>query len=294
LELAAAFGGIIINADALQAYRDLRIVTARPDPAAEARAPHRLYGYLDAAERGSAAGWRTLALAEIAAGAAAAALPIVVGGTGFYLRALRYGLAAIPDIPAEIREETVALHRALGGAAFRRRLAALDADAAARLNAGDRQRLVRAYEIVRATGLPIAAWQRRHVGTPAPYRFATLLLMPPRDQLYTVADARFAAMIEAGALAEAEMLAARGLDPELPAMKAVGLPALLHHLRGEIPLAEAVSAGQRATRQYAKRQMTWFRKEPEIRWFAGFGTDPGIQAEVSQYVSEQLVPGVWK
>ena len=261
LELAAALGGVIINADALQTYRDLRILTARPDAAAAARVPHRLYGYLDAAERGSAPRWCTLALAEIATATASGALPILVGGTGFYLRALRDGLAAIPDISPDIRAEALALHRALGSAAFHARLAALDPEAAARLNPRDRQRLVRAFEVVRTTGVPIGAWQARQALRTAPYRFATILLMPPREILYAAADARFTAMIAAGALAEAAVLAARRLDPELPAMKAVGLPELLRHVRGEVPLADAVTAGQRATRRYAKRQTTWFRHQ---------------------------------
>jgi tRNA dimethylallyltransferase len=263
LELAAALGGVVINADALQTYRDLRILTARPDAAAEARAPHRLYGYLDAAVRGSVARWRTLALAEIAAATAAGALPIAVGGTGLYLRALREGLAAIPDIPTKIREEAVALYRALGGPAFRERLAALDPQAAVRLNPGDRQRLVRAFEVVRATGVPVAEWQRRQAPPLPRFRFASVLLMPRREALYAAADARFAAMVAAGGLAEAAALAARGLDPDLPAMKAVGLPELRRHLRGEILLGEAIAAGQRATRHYAKRQMTWFRHQTE-------------------------------
>src|SRR5947208_2295378 len=179
LELAAAHEGTIINADALQIYRDLRILSARPDDAALARVPHRLYGYLDAAERGSAGCWRDLALAEIAASHRAGRLPIVVGGTGLYLRALQHGLAAIPPIPLTIRAEATALHRELGGAAFRERLAALDPGAAGRLPPGDRQRLVRAWEVVQATGKPIGEWQAG-TAAPLPYRFASILLAPPR------------------------------------------------------------------------------------------------------------------
>ena len=236
------------------------ILTARPDAANCARVPHRLYGFLDAAERGSVGSWRALALAEMERATTAGRLPIVVGGTGLYLRALALGLAPVPDIPQAVRQKALALHRALGGAAFREQLARLDADSARRLHAADSQRLVRAYEVVRATGIPIGAWRcQRHVQ--AAYRFTTVLLMPPRDRLYAACDARFAAMIERGALAEAAALAGRGLDPGLPAMKAVGLPELIRHLRGEIPLAEAVAAAQRATRRYAKRQMTWFRHQ---------------------------------
>jgi tRNA dimethylallyltransferase len=259
-------GGTIINADSLQCYRDLRVMTARPGSAAVARAPHRLYGFLDASERGSAGTWRKLALDEIAAAAHSARLPIVVGGTGLYLRALMYGLAPFPDIPDPVRQEAAALSRSLGGVAFRERLAQLDPAAAEQLHPGDTHRLIRAYAVVRATGLPIAAWRARpHSSTP--YRFATIVMAPPRDRLYAACDARFAAMMEAGALAEAAAIRARRLDPGLPAMKAVGLPELVSHLRGELPLAAAVVAAQRATRRYAKRQMTWFRHQmnPDLR-----------------------------
>ena len=260
LELAAAVEGTIINADALQIYRDLRILSARPDEAAMARVPHRLYGHLDAAERGSAGHWRDLALAEIAASHRAGRLPIVVGGTGLYLRAIQHGLAAVPPIPAAIRAEAAALYDTLGGPAFRARLMALDPTAASRLPSGDRQRLMRAWEVVRATGRPLDDWQRGVAG-PVPYRFASVLMMPSREALYAACDERFAAMIAAGAIDEATALTARGLAPDLPAMKAVGVPELLRHLRGETSLAEAVAAGQRATRRYAKRQMTWFRHQ---------------------------------
>lgn len=252
--------GAVINADAMQCYRDLEILTARPDAAALARAPHRLYGFLDAAERGSAGSWRKLALAEIAAATAAGRLPIVVGGTGLYLRALRYGLAPFPDIPAVLRREAETLHQSLGGKRFRRQLAELDPDAARRLPAGDRQRLVRAYLVARAGGAPIGTFHRQPHAA-APYRFATILILPPRERLYSACDKRFAAMLAKGAIAEAARIAARGLDPDLPAMKAVGLSELLRHLRGELTLADATAAAQRATRRYAKRQMTWFRHQ---------------------------------
>ncbi|HEV2337139.1 MAG TPA: tRNA (adenosine(37)-N6)-dimethylallyltransferase MiaA [Stellaceae bacterium] len=260
LDLAESYGGTIVNADSQQIYRDLKILSARPDAAAEARAPHRRYGFLDAAERFSVARWRELALTEIAAAVDAGRLPVVVGGTGLYLRALTQGLAPVPEISPDIRAEAVELCRRLGGAAFRDTLAALDPIAASRFPPGDRTRLTRAYEVVRATGVPIAAWQRRSP-PPAPYRFATLLLMPPRAALYAACDARFAAMIAAGGIEEARALKARGLDPGLPAMKAVGVPELMRHLRGELTLPEAIAAAQMATRRYAKRQMTWFRHQ---------------------------------
>src|SRR5712692_9386509 len=202
LELAAALRGTIINADALQIYRDLRILTARPDEAAMARVPHRLYGYLDAAERGSVGRWRALALGEIAAAHAAGRLPIVVGGTGLYVRALQHGLAAIPPIPAAIRAEAAELYRMIGGAAFRERLAQLDPDTAARLPPGDRQRLMRAFEVVRATGVRLGKWQAGAAAPAPPYRFAALLLLPPRAALYASCKTRFHQMIAAGALDE--------------------------------------------------------------------------------------------
>jgi tRNA dimethylallyltransferase len=260
LQLAENLNGAVINADSIQCYRDLRIITARPDAAAEQRAPHRLYGFLDAAERGSAGRWRALALQEIGAATKAGRLPILAGGSGLYLRALTEGLAPVPQIPEEIRQEAVGLHRGLGGVRFRERLAELDPISALRLVPGEKQRLIRAFEVVRATGTPISAWQRR-AAPRAGVRFAMLLLAPPRDRLYAACDQRFARMIEEGAVAEATALAERGLDPDLPAMKAVGLPELLSHLRGEMALGEAIAAAQRATRRYAKRQTTWFRHQ---------------------------------
>src|ERR1700704_1185808 len=202
LELAGAVGGIIINARSQQIYRDLKILSARPDTATMHRAPHRLYGFLDAAERGSVGLWRERALAEIAAARAEGRLPFLVGGTGLYLRALQRGLAPVPAIPAAIRAEAAALYDTLGGAGFRGRLAPRDPEAASRLPAGDRQRLLRAWEVISATGRPLGDWQRRGPG-PGPLRFATLLIMPPRDRLYAACDRRFAEMIAAGALDEA-------------------------------------------------------------------------------------------
>jgi tRNA dimethylallyltransferase len=260
LELAAARGSIIINADSQQIYRDLRILSARPDDAAMRQVPHRLYGFLDAAERGSVGLWRERALTEIAAARADGRLPFLVGGTGLYLRALQRGLAPVPAIPAAIRAEAAALYDTLGGAGFCDRLAALDPEAASRLPAGDRQRLLRAWDVISATGRPLGDWQRRGPG-PGPLRFAALLIMPPRDRLYAACDRRFAEMIAAGALDEAAALMARALPSDLPAMKGVGVPELLRHLRGAIPLDEAIAMAQRATRHYAKRQMTWFRHQ---------------------------------
>ena len=290
LDLADEFGGTVINADSQQTYRDLRVLSARPEAAAEARAPHRLYGYLDAAERGSVARWRDLALAEIVAAVAEERLPLVVGGTGLYLRALRHGLAPVPEIPPDIRAEGAALYEALGGGGFRERLAALDPGAAARLPAGDRQRLIRAWEVMQATGVPLHRWQRGARAT-ARYRFATVLVMPPREALYAACDARFAAMVEAGALDEVRALAERGLSPELPAMKAVGVREMLAHLRGQTSLAEAVAAGQRATRRYAKRQMTWFRHQIAADLTVERQYSPDLLPEIGRFIGEFRLTG---
>jgi tRNA dimethylallyltransferase len=204
--------------------------------------------------------WRSRALAEIGAATSSGLLPIVVGGTGLYLRALQHGIAPFPEIPEAIRAEAAALHHALGGKAFRDRLAMLDPASARRLPAGDTQRLVRAYAVVRATGNAIGAWHNQPHRA-ARCRFTTILLMPPREAVYSACNLRFAAMLDRGALAEAEALAARSLDPGLPVMKALGLPELFEHLHGRATLAEAMLAAQCATRRYAKRQMTWFRHQ---------------------------------
>jgi tRNA dimethylallyltransferase len=290
LQLAEAFDATVINADSRQIYRDLRILTARPDATAEERAPHRLYGLLDAAERGSVANWRALALEEIEVATGAGRLAILVGGTGLYIRALEQGLAPVPEIPEGIRHEAMDLHRCLGGVAFRERLAELDPAGAQRLFPGDRQRLVRAYEVVRATGIPLAAWQRR-LHPSSPYRFATILLIPPRETLYAACDVRFVRMIEADALGEAAALGCRGLDPDLPAMKAVGLRELLGYLRGEMPLEAAIVAAQRATRQYAKRQTTWFRHQtaPDLTLTEQFSRD--LLRSSLRFVRESVLTG---
>jgi tRNA dimethylallyltransferase len=286
--LADAFGGTVINADSQQIYRDLRILTARPDATAESRVPHRLYGFLDASERGSVGGWRERALDAIATSTGAGRLPILVGGTGLYLRALKNGLAPVPKIPEAVRREALELHRLLGGTGFREQLARLDPAGAERLFPGDRQRLVRAYEVVRGTGIPLSAWRRRPHPS-SPYHYSTILVMPPREKLYAACDARFLRMIESDALEEAAALDRRGLEADLPAMKAVGVPQLLCYLHGEMSLEAAVAAGQRATRQYAKRQMTWFRHQtvPDLTLAEQFSQD--LLLSVLRFVRESVL-----
>jgi len=261
LGVAEALGGTIINADSMQVYRDLAAVTARPGPADLARVPHRLYGTLDGAELCSAARWAGLARQEIEAAAAAGRLPILCGGTGLYLRTLLYGIAPVPEIPDGIRQAARQHHAALGGAAFRDELARLDPQAAVRLHAGDSQRLIRAYEVVTATGLPLGAWQRAQPAVESGLDPVIFTLLPPRDALYAAIDARFAGMVAAGALDEVRRLLARGLDPALPVMKAVGVPELSAYLGGTLSLEAAISQAQQASRRYAKRQFTWFRHQ---------------------------------
>jgi tRNA dimethylallyltransferase len=259
--LAERLNGVVINADSLQLYAELRILTARPDDAATARAPHRLFGVLPAAEASSAAWWRDAALAEIAAAQAAGRHPILVGGTGLYLKALMEGLSPVPTSDPQARAEATALYADMGGVAFRAALAARDPVIAARLEHGDRQRLIRAWEVVEVTGTPLSEWQALPKDPGHGLDFRLIELMPPRDALYARIDRRFEAMLARGALDEAARFDALGLPPALPANKALGLPELRRHLKGEIDLAEATRLAQRASRNYAKRQTTWFRHQ---------------------------------
>ena len=262
LDLAQAFDGVVINADSMQVYADLQILTARPTVAEEAAAPHRLYGVLPAERPCSAVSWVDMALAEIARTQSSGQQPILVGGTGLYLKALTEGLNQIPPVPAHIRQATRELHEQLGGPAFHEQLKRWDPAMARRLNPGDTQRLIRAWEVMAATNRSLPDWQADEAAGPPPgMRFDLHLLMPPRQDLYAACDARFLAMIDQGALNEAAMLAARDLSPDLPAMKAVGVPELLAHLEGRVDLPTAIAKAQQATRNLAKRQFTWFRNQ---------------------------------
>ena len=259
-DAARRFGGVVVNADSMQLYRDLPILTSWPDDAIQARAPHRLYGVLDGAERCSAGRWRAMAMAEIERAQGAGALPILVGGTGLYLRALLKGLAPVPAIPEDVRAEVRALHEQEGSAGLHARLAARDPEAARRLEPGDSQRVMRAWEVIEATGRSLLAWQaERHEGFSG--GTAVLVLEPPRDALYEACNTRFDGMMAAGALDEAARLKARSLDPGLPVMKAVGVRALFDHLDGAASLERAIELGRQETRRYAKRQTTWFRTQ---------------------------------
>lgn len=263
LRLAQEGGGTVINADSMQVYRELRILTARPTPADEAAAPHALYGVRPAREPGSAAWWRGAALAEMGRAAGAGRLPILCGGTGMYLLALTSGLADIPDPGPAARAEARDLLAAHGAEALHARLLAADPDTAATLRPGDSQRVARAWEVLTGTGQGLAAWQRA-APQPPPWRFRMVLLDPPRPALRAAIAGRFAAMLDAGALDEARALLALGLGPALPAMRAHGVPELAAFLAGQATLAQAERLAVLATGQYTKRQATWFRHRSPV------------------------------
>ena len=268
LELAAKLGGVIINADSMQVYRDLRIITARPTPDEEKRVPHRLYGHVDAAENYSVGRWFGEAAAALADTFGQGRPAIMTGGTGLYFSTLTRGIAAVPPVPAEIRRVVRNRLTTEGVAALHQELSKRDPATAARLKPGDRARITRALEVVLATGRSLTQWHEDNM--PARLDLAAaakVFLMPNRDELGLRIDARFDAMMAAGALEEVRAFAARNLDPNLPAMKAHGVPWLIRHLKGEIAMAEAVAQAKRDTRRYTKRQATWFRNQlPQFEW----------------------------
>lgn len=260
LALARVLPGSVINADAMQVYRELRILTARPSAAEEALAPHALYGVRPAREPGSVAWWRAAALGAMAAARAAGRVPILCGGTGLYLNALVAGLSEIPDPGLAARAEARALLAAHGSAALHARLAVVDPATASGLRPSDSQRVARAWEVWRGTGRGLAAWRAAGAtGGAEGWRFAAIVLDPPRAALREAAGARFTAMLAAGAVEEVRALLALGLDPALPALRAHGVPELASHLRGEIGLEEAAQRAVAATGRYVKRQATWLR-----------------------------------
>ena len=268
LELAQKTGGIVINTDSMQVYRDLRIITARPTVEEEALVPHRLYGHVDASVNFSAGAWVADAAKVLTEARAAGRLPIFIGGSGLYFKALTRGLSAVPPIPLEVRDAVRTRLERNGVEALHEELARRDPVSAERLKPRDRTRIARALEVIEATGRALPEWHRE--GLPPllpPGEFTALFLVPERDQLYARIDARFEAMLAAGALEEVAALAARKLDPLLPAMKAHGVPALIRHISGEITREQAAKIGRADTRHYAKRQFTWFRHQlPEFEW----------------------------
>jgi tRNA dimethylallyltransferase len=263
LALAEKTGGVIINADASQVYADLAVLSARPDASDMARAPHRLFGHIDGAEACSAARWATEAKAEIALAHEAGRLPILVGGTGMYIRTLIDGIAPIPDIDPAIRAGVRAMPVADAWTA----LSIEDAQSAARLAPADSSRIARALEVVRSTGQSILWWrQQKTGGIGGDITLAPLILLPPREWLYERCDRRFAAMLEGGGVEEVQALLARSLAPELPVMRAIGVPEIAGWLDGSWTREEAATRAILATRQYAKRQYTWFSRQSPGPW----------------------------
>jgi len=263
LALAEAAGGIVINADSAQVYADLRIMTARPTAEEEARAPHRLYGYRDSALPCSAADWASDAKREIESATAAGRLPILTGGTGLYIRTLLDGIAPVPEIDPGIRAAVRSYTVAHNYAALERE----DPAAAVRLRPSDATRIARALEVVRSTGRPLAEWQKeRSGGIAGEVELVPLVLLPPRDWLYQRCDRRFEEMLSDEGIAEVRSLLARKLNPMLPALRAIGVREIAAFLHGELTREEALQAGRTATRQYAKRQYTWFSRQPPADW----------------------------
>jgi tRNA dimethylallyltransferase len=263
LSLAERTGGVILNADSAQVYGDLPILSAAPTAEERERAGHRLYGIRDGAEACSAADWAEAAKAEIADVHASERLPILVGGTGLYLRTLLEGIAPVPAIESSVRERV----RTRDIGENRAELERLDPAAAARLNAADTVRIARALEVVLSTGRTLADWQsKREGGIGARISLKPLILLPPRDWLYARCDARFEAMVANGAVAEVNALLARNLDASLPVMRGIGVREIAACLSGEVDRDEMIRRGQQATRNYAKRQYTWFAHQPPAEW----------------------------
>ena len=278
LELAQAIGGAIINADSMQVYREAPILTAQPSRDDMAAIPHLLYGHVGASEVYSVGRWRDDATRALDEARAMRRVPVFVGGTGMYFSALTDGLADIPEIPAEVRDEARGLLDQIGVEQLHARLSERDPLTASKLRPSDPQRVLRAYEVFEATGRPLAEWQSAPA---APVlkdaRIAAFVLDPPRPELRARIARRFEAMVDQGGLDEARILA--GLDPALPAAKLLGLRQLQGLANGELGRAEALESAITATRQFAKRQMTWFRgRMPHYIWY-----DPLMSNIITQY-----------
>ena len=283
LALARAFGGAIVNADSMQVYRDLRILTARPTPEEEGQAPHRLYGNIDGAENYSVGRYLVDAAHVLAETRQAGRLPILVGGTGLYFKALIDGLSEIPPVPNAVRDRIRAASEGRATPELHAALSRRDPETAQNLRPNDRLRILRALEVLEATGRPLASFRgQRRPGPLAGVPLAKVFVSPDRAALRARIEARFRAMVGEGALDEVRALRARGLDPALPVMRAHGVPGLVRHLRGELTLDEAIARGQADTRRYAKRQFTWFRHQmPGWTWAAPEEAEAVIRAALA-------------
>lgn len=292
LDIARAFDGTVINADSMQVYRDLAVLTARPGQGDCRSAPHLLYGVLGAEERCSAARWRALAMEAIDATLGQGRLPVVAGGTGLYLKALIEGLSPMPDIPEAVRAGVRARLAAEGAVALHAELALADAESAARIPPTDSQRIARALEVVEATGTPLSRWQTAAPeGPPEGLVFRVIVLLPPRDALYATCDRRFGHMLKQGAIEEVSALLARGLDPGLPAMKALGVADIARYLRGDRTLEEAAAQARTLTRRYAKRQLTWLRHQIVADLVLEAQYSESLRPRVFAFVRENLLTG---
>ena len=259
VKIAESFAGVVINADSMQVYGQVPILTAQPSAEAQRLAPHRLYGVIPPEQVCSAGRWRGLAAEQCEAAWLTGRLPLLVGGSGLYIRSLLQGLSPIPDIPQEVRDETRALFLELGNELFHQRLAARDPLTAAKLDPSNSQRLMRAWEVLTATGKSLAAWQAEPRQGAVAAEHAVITLTPPRQQLYDSCDERLRMMLDNGALGEVAALLECKLDGALPVMKALGVADFAAYLQGDCDLAAALARAQQATRNYAKRQLTWFR-----------------------------------
>ena len=263
LELAQQIGGVIVNADSAQIYAGIPVLSAAPTAEELRDVEHRLYGVLDGATPCSAADWAEMAKREVADIHRSGRIPILVGGTGLYLRTLLGGIAPVPQIDPEVRRRV----RESSREENRQKLEALDREAAERLKPGDTTRISRALEVILSTGRTLAEWQKdRQGGIADAVELRPLILLPPRNWLYARCDERFVRMFDGGAVQEVERLLAGNLNPNLPILRAIGVPAMAASLRGELSRAEAIAAGQQATRRYAKRQYTWFAHQPPAEW----------------------------
>lgn len=282
LALAEQIGGVVVNADSAQIYRDLPILSAAPTEEEQAQAEHQLYGVRDGALPCSAADWAAMARTAIEQTHAAGRTPILVGGTGLYLRTLLDGIAPVPPIDPEVRARV----RASSVAVNRAELRELDPEAYVRLDRADSTRIARSLEVVLSTGRTLTDWQaRREGGIADEVMLRPLILLPPRGWLYARCDERFAQMVDKGAVREVEALLARNLDPQLPVMRAIGMAEIAAFFRGERSLEQAIASGQQATRRYAKRQYTWFAHQPPAEWPRFDDVPMPVRAELVEALS---------